>query len=174
MTRILYVCTANICRSAYAEVRTAQLGVDGVVAGSAGTHGWVDQPMDDHMAAELDRRGADPGAFRSRRLTRALVDEADVVLTATAAHRTFVLQEQPVAIRRTFSLGQLAAAIDELPADLAGTDLLAAARKIRATAVADDDVADPYGRGPEAAARAAQHLDDLLDRLLPRLVGLAS
>lgn len=169
MTRILYVCTANICRSAYAEVRTTQLGIDGLVVGSAGTHGFVDHPMDSHMAAELERRGADPTGFRSRRLTRSLLDDADVVLTATAEHRAFVLQEQPVAIRRTFSLGQLAAALDEVPPDVAGTALLAAARKARATAVADDDVADPYGRGPEAAARAAEHLDALLDRVLPRL-----
>jgi protein-tyrosine-phosphatase len=169
VTRILYVCTANICRSAYAEMRTRSLGIDGVEAASAGTHGWVDHPMDRDMAAELERRGTDPSGFRSRRLTRAVIDEADVVLTATAAHRTFVLEERPVAIKRTFSLGQLAAALADVPPCASGADLLAAARRARATAVADDDVADPYGLGPEAAAAAAAHLDALLDRLLPRL-----
>ncbi len=172
MTRILFVCTANICRSAYAEVRTAQLGVPGVTAHSAGTHGWPDHAMDHHMAAELERRGADSDGFRSRRLTRSLVDDADVVLTATAAHRTFVLQERPGAVRRTFTLGQLAAALGEVPDDVHGADLLVAARRARATATADDDVADPYGRGPDAAAAAARHLDELLERVLPRLAGL--
>jgi protein-tyrosine-phosphatase len=169
VTHVLFVCTANICRSAYAEVRTARRGLDGVVVGSAGTHGWVDHPIDPPMAAELERRGLDPSGFRSRRLTPTMLDRADVVLTATAAHRTFVLQERPGAIRRAFSLGQLAAAIDEVPGDLTGQDLLAAARRVRATAVADDDVADPFGHGPEAAAAAAAHIDDLLDRILPRL-----
>lgn len=169
MTRILFVCTANICRSAYAELRTAQRGVEGLLVGSAGTHGWVDHPMDPPMAAELEARGVDPTAFRSRRLTKALIDEADVVLTATAAHRTFVLQERPRAVPRTFSLGQLAAAVDSVPQELTGAELLAAARKARATAVSDDDVADPYGRGPKGAAAAAAHIDELLDRVLPRL-----
>jgi protein-tyrosine-phosphatase len=169
VTGVLYVCTANICRSAYAEVRTRQLALAGLEAASAGTHGWVDHPMDRHTAAELERRGADPGAFRSRRLTRSLIDDADIVLTATAAHRRFVLEERPGAVKRTFSLGQLAAALGELPPDAEGVDLLAAARRMRATAVADDDVSDPYGQGPDAAAATAAHLDMLLDRVLPRL-----
>jgi protein-tyrosine-phosphatase len=172
VTRILYVCTANICRSAYAEVRTRALGIDGIDAASAGTHGWVDHPMEDHMATEAVRRGVDPSAFRSRRLTRAIIDDADVVLTATAAHRTFVLEERPVAVKRTFSLGQLAAALDDVPEHVAGVELLAAGRRIRATAVADDDVSDPYGRGAQAAAEAARHLDALLERVLPRLAGI--
>jgi protein-tyrosine-phosphatase len=169
VTRILYVCTANICRSAYAEVRTKALGLDGIEAASAGTHGWVDHPMEEHMAAEAVRRGADPSAFRSRRLTRAIVDDADVVLTTTAAHRTFVLEERPVAVKRTFSLGQLAAALGDVPADVTGGELLQAARRARATAVADDDVADPYGRGPAAAVTASRHIDLLLERVLPHL-----
>ncbi|HEU4511501.1 MAG TPA: hypothetical protein VFR87_00190 [Nocardioidaceae bacterium] len=169
MTRILFVCTANICRSAYAELRTAQRGVEGLEVSSAGTHGWIDHPMDRPMAAELRARGVDPSGFRSRRLTKGMVDEADVVLTATAAHRTFVLQELPTAVRRTFSLGQLAAALEAVPAGVSGQELLAAARRARATAVSDDDVADPFGRGQEAAAAAAAHIDELLDRLLPRL-----
>ena len=173
MTRILFVCTANICRSAYAEVRTAQRGVDGLEVSSAGTHGWAGHPMDPPMAAELTRRGADPSGFRSRPLSSLMVDAADVVLTATAAHRTFVLQERPGALRRTFSLGQLAAAIDTVPDDLEGQELLAAARRERATAVSDDDVADPYGRGSEAAAAAAAHIDELLDRIIPRILRLS-
>nr|NLI50183.1 hypothetical protein [Propionibacterium sp.] len=70
---VLFVCTANICRSAYATVRARQLlGADApVTVGSAGTHGWVDHPMDAPMAAEARARGADPDAFRSRRLTGA-------------------------------------------------------------------------------------------------------
>lgn len=176
--RVLFVCTANICRSSYAELvtrdRLAALGAEGVEVVSAGTHGWRDHPMDPVMAAEVERRGIDPSAFRSRPLTRAVVDEADLVLTAESRHRTFVLQERPVAVRRTFSLGQFASALDDVPADVAGQDLLAAVRRARATARAGDDVADPFGRGPEAAAEAAEHLDRLLGRVLPRLGGTAS
>ena len=48
---VLYVCTANICRSAYAHVLTGHHDVPGLAVSSAGTHGWVDHPMDDAMAA---------------------------------------------------------------------------------------------------------------------------
>ncbi|HEX6246546.1 MAG TPA: hypothetical protein VFZ64_01630 [Nocardioidaceae bacterium] len=169
MIRVLYVCTANIARSAYAEVITANAGFDELEVGSAGTHGWVDHPMYEHMAAELERRGVDPSGFRSRRLTPAIIDEADLVLTMTAAHRGFVLQERPGAVTKTFTVGQLARALDEVPREVSGLEAVAAGRRLRATADAEDDVADPYGRGPEAAALAADRLDTLLDRILLRL-----
>lgn len=167
--RVLYVCTANIARSAYAEVITANAGFDGLEVGSAGTHGWVDHPMYEHMAAELVRRGVDPSGFRSRRLTPALVDAADLVLTMSATHRDFVLQERPNAVTRTFTLGQLARALDDVPREVTGLEAVAAGRRLRATADAADDVEDPYGRGPAAAAVAADRLDELLDRILLRL-----
>ena len=168
MTSVLFVCTANICRSAYAEL-LASYRAPGLSVGSAGTHGAPDRPISPEMAAELDRRGVPHGGFRSRPLTRELIDGADVVLTAEAAHRTFVLQERPVAVRRTFSLGQFASALDDVPDGVAGDALLKAVRRVRATARREEDVADPYGRGPEAAERAAEHLDRLLDRILARL-----
>lgn len=60
--RVVFVCTANICRSAYASVRAAQLFGEGaaVEVSSAGTHGWIDQPTDEPIATELRARGADP------------------------------------------------------------------------------------------------------------------
>ncbi len=169
MTRVLYVCTANIARSAYAEVITARGGFEDLEVSSAGTHGWVDHPMYAHMAEQLRRRGVDPTGFRSRRLAPAMVDEADLVLAMSAAHRSFVLQERPGAVNRTFTLGQLAGALDAVPRDVRGPDAVAAARRLRATASPADDVEDPYGRGPEAAATVADRLDGLLDRILLRL-----
>ena len=170
----LFVCTANICRSAYAEVLTAQLlgrlPATGLVVTSAGTHGAHGNPMDPAMVVEAERRGVDPAGFVSRPLTRTVIDEADLVLTAEASHRTFVLQERPVAVSRTFSLGQFASALADVPAEAEGKDLLRAVRRARATARPDEDVADPYRRGPEAAAAAAEHLDGLLDQILPRLL----
>lgn len=169
MTSVLFVCTANVCRSAFAELLTAHLGDGRFEVSSAGTHGWVDQPVDPPMAAQLERRGVDPSGFRSRRLRPRMIDEADLVLTAAATHRQFVLQERPAAVRRTFTLGQLAAALEEVPVDVPRDRLLAAARRARPTADGSEDVPDPYGRGAEAAATAAAHVEELLARVLPRL-----
>lgn len=169
MTSVLFVCTANVCRSAFAELLTAHRSDGRFAVGSAGTHGWVDHPVDPPMAAELERRGVDPSGFRSRRLTPPMIDAADLVLTAAASHRQFVLQERPAAVRRTFTLGQLAAALTEVPTDVPSDRVLAAARRARPTADGADDVPDPYGRGAEAAAAAAAHIDELLGRVLARL-----
>ena len=168
------MCTANICRSAYAELITRHvLGADTFVeVGSAGTHGYVDHPLDPPMAAQLRSRGVDPDGFRSRRLTPRLVADADLVLTAEAGHRTRILEDQPEAFRRTFTLGQLARALDDAGvasgSPVRGAELVAELGPVRPPN-RDDDVVDPYRRGDEAAARAAAHLDELVGRLRPVL-----
>src|SRR6185312_17262972 len=77
--RVLFVCTANICRSPYLELRARQLlGPDsGVEVASAGTHGFDAEPVSDTMAAEFARWGTDASLFRSRIVTGGMIDEAD-------------------------------------------------------------------------------------------------
>lgn len=172
---VTFVCTANICRSAYAELvarsRLESAGIEGLAFQSAGTWARTGQPMCPEMAAEAAKRGADPGPFRARRLDRALVERSDVLLTAEAAHRLFVLEEWPRAFRRVVTLRQFAAA-DLAPDSTTGLpELLAQARTIRVSR-AESDVVDPFGRGPAAAAACAADLDSLLDVIMPRLAGL--
>jgi len=161
--RVLFVCTANICRSAYAEVRSRQLLGEGwgIEVSSAGTHGWVDHPMDAYMAAELRARGADPSGFRSRRLTAQIVKDADLILTMEVKHRDFILDEWPGAFKRTYTLQQFADLAVAAP-ELHLQGLLAEASRVRRTSQASGNVLDPYGRGHEAAATCATHLDALL------------
>lgn len=171
---ILFVCTANICRSAYADVRARTLlRPDGheTVISSAGTWGWDAQPMDATMAAEAAARGAEPEAFRSRRLDASMVAEADVILTAAREHRAFILEDWPVALRKTFTLGQFAEAVPMVDPGLRGRHLIAAVQAARPPARPAADIADPYRRGVQAASACAQHIDDLLAATLPRLAG---
>lgn len=170
------MCTANICRSAYAELMARDVLGPGspVEVGSAGTHGYVDHPVDPPMAEQLRARGVDPDGFRSRRLTARLVAEADLVLTAEVVHRARVLEDQPEAFRRVFTLGQLARALDVTGVGVGsagggGPDRVRElAGSVRAPVTADD-VTDPYRRGEQAAARAAEHLDVLVRRIVPVL-----
>lgn len=169
--RVLFVCTANICRSAYAEIRARHLlgGDPSAEVASAGVHGFPDHPLEEEMAAQLASRGVDGSAFRSRRLTLAMVDEADLVLTAEVRHRSFILDDRPAAFRKVFTLGQLDSVVATLSPELVGRDLLAGAAAALRPARAEDDVPDPYRRGPEAASAAAEHLDRLLAPLVQRL-----
>jgi sulfate adenylyltransferase len=177
--KVLFVCTANICRSPYMELAARRLveqtGGELDIS-SAGTHGFTDREMDDLMAAALtDATGASSAGFRSRPLTRDLVAEADLVITAEATHRSFILDDDPGAFRKVFTLGQLAESIGELDAGLEErldrAALLQALGERRGTASPELDVADPYRRGTQAAQRAAEHIDSLLRVVVPVLAG---
>ena len=163
--RVLFVCTANICRSPYLELRARQLlGPDsGVEVSSAGTHGFDAAPVSDTMDAEFARWGTDTTAFRSRPATGELVDAADLVLTAEAAHRTRLLEDRPAAFRKIFTLGQFVASAQAADPALRGRGLLEELSSRRVPASPDHDIADPYRRGPEAARRAAVTMEALLE-----------
>ena len=81
--KVLFVCTANICRSPFMELTARALAPELTIS-SAGTHGFTAAPMESEMAAVL-AEGIDPGEFRSRPLTVDMLAEADLVLTAQAS-----------------------------------------------------------------------------------------
>ncbi len=169
--RVLFVCTANICRSPYLELRARQLlGPDsGVEVSSAGTHGFDASPVSDTMESEFARWGTDTGEFRSRAATGALVDEADLVLTAEAAHRSRLLEERPAAFRKIMTVGQFVASARAADPALRGRALLTALESRRLPAAPQHDIDDPYRRGPEAARAAAVTMEEMLEVVVAKL-----
>src|SRR5690242_5006986 len=93
--RLLYVCTANRCRSPIAERLARARGFD---ASSAGTRAVVNCPMVAYAATALAELGGAPEEFRSRQVNVRMIDDADLVLTMTRQHRDHVLQLQPAAL----------------------------------------------------------------------------
>ncbi len=170
---VLFVCTANICRSPFMELTARHLaGPDALVTfTSAGTHGFREHSMDAVMASTLQTRGISADDFLSRPLTSALITDADLVLTAEGTHRTFILDDHPSSFRKVFTLGQFAEVVGQLPDDVTGRALLTAAGLRRGGATARLDVGDPYGRGPEAAETTAERIDELLRVVVPALTG---
>ena len=169
--RVLFVCTANICRSPYLELRARQLlGPDsGVEVSSAGIRGFDADPVSDTMAAEFARHGTDTSTFRSRPATADLVDGADLVLTAEADHRTRLLEDRPAAFHKIFTLGQFVASARAADPDLRGRDLIEALEQRRVPESPDHDIPDPYRRGPAEARQAAVTMEGMLDVLVDRL-----
>ncbi|WP_322920259.1 arsenate reductase/protein-tyrosine-phosphatase family protein [Nocardioides renjunii] len=170
--RVLFVCTANICRSPAMEVIARDLAGDAdVVFSSSGTHARDGHPMNPEMTASLPTgTSGSVDAFRSRHLSTAVLDEADLVLTAEAVHRRHILDDHPQLHRRVFTLGQFRAAVADLPG-LSGRELVAAAGQRSTPALPEHDVADPYRRGKAAAERATGTITDMLSVVVPRLVG---
>ena len=167
---VLFVCTANICRSAYAEVVARHMvgsGTD-VVFSSAGTHGLRSRPLNPEIAVHLPD-GVAYGDFASRRVTRELIGGADLVLTAEASHRSFLIEEYPSTFRKVLTLGQFAEAAQG--SELRGRELIASVGRQQPHARPEHDVGDPYRRGPAANAAAADRIDGLLAIVVPALSG---
>jgi len=184
--KIVVVCTGNICRSPAMEVLLAQALGDSVEVTSAGTAGmptWpVSPPMAQLLLSENPELADAVNCFRSRPLTEKLVNEADLILTATAAHRADVLALNPLALRRTMSLGELArlsTAVDPVPwadADTPAQRLTklvplaqAARHKFAPAAAQTDDIIDPYGRGDEAYSHSYRQINAHINTLLNSL-----
>jgi protein-tyrosine-phosphatase len=167
--KVLFVCTANICRSPSAEALARAEGPADVEFSSAGTHARDGEPINPDMVAALPTE-LDTSAFRSRRLTTELLDAADLVVTMEAAHRTFVLDDHAALFRKVFTLGQLAKAIDQAPDGLDRAALIAHLGATRRNADPALDVPDPYRRGAEAASGCVARLEELLHIVLPALV----
>jgi protein-tyrosine phosphatase len=95
-----------------------------------------------------------------------MATEADLVLTATRAIRSQVVATAPAALKRTFTLLELAALLEAPPWGDSETDvaqMLARAADWRASVSGlgnDLDVPDPIGRSPQVHRTAA----DLADR----------
>ncbi len=170
---ILFVCTANICRSPFMELLARQIAGPGAPIGftSAGTHGFQGAPMDGVMAKTLGPRGVSSAeGFSSRPLTEAILDEADLVLTAETAHRTFILDDHPAMFRKVFTLGQFAESVRTSGSTLRGRELIQDVAHHRGTASGELDVHDPYRQGSEAAEKAASGIESLLRRIIPTLL----
>jgi len=167
--RVLAVCTANICRSPMAEYLLRQEFARSSAAGnrievaSAGTRGFNHALMDLSAAEQLRALGPNPEQFRSRPLTDLLCEQADLIVTATRGHRSQVLERNPQALRRTFTLLEFAEAIAIVRkekadvADLSEAVRLAAVARSRVTLQGSEyDVADPYGESAERHRHAAE------------------
>ena len=153
---LLFVCTGNICRSPTAErlVRAyaAEQTLPWLTASSAGTRAVVGSAMDPCSEAVLRALGGDGTGFRARSLTAVDVAAAQLVLTMTTRHRNLVLEQNPKALRRTFTLLEAARLLSGATGAGPLATRLVAARSHHG--VGDDDVADPYRGGVQAHREA--------------------
>jgi protein-tyrosine phosphatase len=174
---VLVVCEGNLCRSPLAErLLTSRLAGSEVRVASAGVHAVVGAPMDASAAAELARLGGDPTEFEARQLTTPMANAADLVLTATRAIRGHVVATAPAALKRTFTLLELAALLEAHPwgddeGDVAEVLARAADWRASVSGLGDDlDVPDPIGGSPQIHRNAA-YLADRATRVIAAWLG---
>jgi protein-tyrosine-phosphatase len=110
MTRVLFVCTGNVCRSPLAEAllrrEVEARRLDGVEIASAGTGAWDGAPVSEGAYLVGLEHGLDLSEHRARLLTRDLVEQADLILTMSRHHRARVRELDRSAL--VFLLGEYA------------------------------------------------------------------
>lgn len=144
---ILFVCTGNTCRSPMAEAlfnKVASVAQSNIRAESAGLHAGNGVPATDNARTVMRTLGIDISPHRSRRLTKELMDKADLVLAMSAVQRGRVVASFPEAKNKVEVLGEFA-----------GTG---------------SDVEDPFGHTLDAYHRCAAQLSQLVAAVHNRLV----
>jgi protein-tyrosine phosphatase len=87
--RVLFVCTANICRSPMAQAIFDALAEDEGLpfrAESAGTAALEGRPTAPYALSALEEVGIYPRPHSARRVNEAMVEEAELVLAMTPQH----------------------------------------------------------------------------------------
>src|SRR5689334_1156241 len=159
----------NICRSPMAERLLARAvrdrGGDGLLRSvSAGTGGWHEgEEMNPPAARQVRARGGRPDGFEARKLRGDFIDEADLILTATADQLDYVVALRPEAAARTFvtgEFGRLLAGVDasRLPSGdvhARGAAIVEEVARLRGDDPPreGDDLDDPWGRGDQTFQR---------------------
>lgn len=151
MPHILFVCTANICRSPVAEAvlrhRLRERGMADWTVSSAGTWAVQERGAAQNSIQVLAERGMDIRDHRSRMVSDELLEEADLILCMESGHVEALKAEFPEVAHRIHQLSE--------------------------TAGESFSVSDPY-RGPlEAYQQMAVTVTDLIDRGLQQIIDLA-
>jgi len=187
--RVVMVCTGNICRSPMME-RILQDSFDrrgagdDVVVTSAGTWANPGESMQPFAAAMLTQHGVGAAHFGATALTEELVRSSDLVVTAAREHRSRVVGLVPGAVRRTFTLLELARIASTAPAPPLPESAGLAARVRQTVAWAAqmrgsvsrheesaDDLDDPLGAPLDIYRERAEAIATAVEQIVPFLIG---
>ena len=139
---ILFVCTANTCRSPIAHgifenMLKSKKGKHTVK--SAGIYARPSDTITENAQRQLHKRKIDFANRHSVQITNSLVTEADLIFTMTNNQRRLLVQSYPYAADKIHLLGDYTN------------------RK--------DDVEDPYGQNMHAYSKCASKIEDMLNIL---------
>lgn len=99
MTKVIFVCWGNICRSPIAERVARKLasdqGLDLEITSAAVSSEELGAPIDRRAANVLTRAGYDASNHRAHRITAAEIESADLVVAAEPSHIQQLLRLTP-------------------------------------------------------------------------------
>ena len=148
MKRVLFVCTANICRSpmaagifnALAEEQRLEASAE-----SAGVSALVGEPAAPHAHRVAGELGINIDGHQARQVSPASLEDADLILTMTPAHRDLLRREFDSQSGKVYTLPEYAAVGEET------------------------GIADPYGHNIGAYRASAREILGYVERAVERL-----
>ncbi|MGH9080532.1 MAG: hypothetical protein ACRDYE_10760 [Acidimicrobiales bacterium] len=177
--RVLFVCTANICRSPMAaalfaaHARHRRIDPEVSSAGTDAGRPSIPDTIPPEVSEVMAAHGIDLGGHGGRELTARVLLQSDLVVGMGRRHIRESVLLDPTCFTRAFTLTELVERGAQVGPRPAGQDLgswiLAAhgdrSRQALGRRSTTDDIADPYG-GPLAGYRTtASTLDELTGRL---------
>ena len=106
--RVMFVCSGNICRSAYGEYRFRQMCMadhPGTQVISSGTLRITGRQASQEMIAVGAERGLNLEPHRSNGLSKLLVDSSDIIFVMAQVHRMEILRISPESDKKIVLLG---------------------------------------------------------------------
>lgn len=146
---VLFVCTGNICRSAFAYAYLSHLlkGSKTLVE-SAGIGALVGHGMDERAQLVARQLGVDGSVHRARQLTGRMLGDASMVVVFGPEHYDWIQENNPEAIARTVAIGQFASvaeqAADEQVQDRSVSGLLSTVKQAQPVPDESSWIRDPY------------------------------
>lgn len=153
-----------------------------ITVSSAGVMAMTGDPMTPQSADAMTLRGFTPTKHTSRDLTPKILEEADLVLTATLDHRSELARMLPKASKYSFTIDEFARLTSFLMANPEFQDEFrkkpretreqylkravqeaVLLRGMVPTNLDPKDVVDPYGESVEVYNQVAEHLDVMLE-----------
>ena len=99
MKNVLFICTANICRSPFAEkaltVLLADRNVETIEVRSAGTHAIPGYPPPDEAIRVAGEFGVDVSEHTSKPVSIEMINEADIIPVMSLCHKERILDMNP-------------------------------------------------------------------------------
>ncbi len=153
---ILFVCTANICRSAMSAAILRKMVAEhclqsSILVDSAGTEALVESPSEETTVAVCRNHGIDIAMHRGQQITNVMVRDASIILCMAEPHRRIIRGIFPQWERKILLLKEFGMA--ESPAH--------------------PSVEDPTGRSKKKYEKCFVELEAEITRIFPILKELA-
>lgn len=167
---VLFVCTGNICRSAFAAAYLAHLVQgSGITVESAGIGALVGHGMDERALLLASQLGVDGSGHRARQLTGRMLGGSSLVVVFGPEHYDWIQTNSPKAIAKTLAIGQLASGVEQggavLVQNRSVSGLLAAIKQAQPMPDESSWIRDPYKKDDSEYIQIMGEVIGAVDRL---------